>query len=112
MQRFYVCRAYLKWKGKLYRKGDLLPVEFTHHDKARSIYNSRIAVCEVPDEVDNTDSVDNGNGEVQDTSAKTPVATPPESTPPVTSSEKGDEGADKAKPKFNFGLPLTGTPSK
>lgn len=50
MKRFYVCRAYLKWKGKMYYKGDLLPPEFTHHDKARSIYNSRIGECEVLEE--------------------------------------------------------------
>ncbi len=51
MQRFFVCRAYFKWKGKMYYQGDLLPENFTHHDKARSIYNSRIGVCEVEDPV-------------------------------------------------------------
>ena len=104
MRRFYVCRAYLKWKGKMYYKGDLLPETFTHHDKARSISNSRIGECEVPDNVD----------EMQDDSAKTPAATPAtpsEPTPPVGSSEKGTQSADE-KPKFNFGLPLTGTPKK
>ena len=51
MRRFFVCRAYFKWKGKMYHKGDLLPETFTHHDKARSIYNSRIGMCEVEDPV-------------------------------------------------------------
>lgn len=50
MKRFFVCRAYLKWKGKMYYKGDLLPPTFTHHDKARSIYNSRIGECDVRDD--------------------------------------------------------------
>jgi hypothetical protein len=50
MERFFVCRAYLKWKGKMYYKGDLLPVTFTHHDKARSMYNSRIGECDVKEE--------------------------------------------------------------
>lgn len=49
MQRYFVCRAYIKWKGKLYYKGDLLPETFTHHDKARHVHNSRIGVCEVTD---------------------------------------------------------------
>ena len=35
----------------MYYKGDLLPAEFSHHDKARSIYNSRIGECEVEDPV-------------------------------------------------------------
>ncbi len=51
MHRFFVCRAYFKWKGKMYYQGDLLPENFTHHDKARSIYNSRIGECEVEDPV-------------------------------------------------------------
>lgn len=51
MQRYFVCRAYLKWKGKMYYQGDLLPETFTHHDKARSLYISRIGVCEVEDPV-------------------------------------------------------------
>ena len=51
MQRFFVCRAYFKWRGKMYYQGDLLPETFTHHDKARSIYNSRIGMCEVEDPV-------------------------------------------------------------
>lgn len=51
MKRFFVCRAYLKWKGKMYYKGDLLPISFSHHDKARSIYNSRIGECDVEEEL-------------------------------------------------------------
>jgi len=35
----------------MYYQGDLLPENFTHHDKARSIYNSRIGECEVEDPV-------------------------------------------------------------
>jgi hypothetical protein len=84
----------------MYKKGDLLPENFTHHDKARSIYNSRIAVCEVPDVID----------EVKDTSAETPKNTTSESAPSDNASEKGTQTADK--PQFNFSKPLTGTPSK
>lgn len=51
MQRYFVCRAYLKYKGTLYVKGELLPTTFTHHDKARSVYGSRIGVCEVEEKV-------------------------------------------------------------
>ena len=81
----------------MYRKGDLLPETFTHHDKARSIYNSRIGVCEVSEEETN----------VEENSAETPV-TIPESTPPADPSKEGTQSADE-KPKFNFNLPLTGT---
>ncbi|MEG1543470.1 MAG: hypothetical protein RR382_02945 [Tannerellaceae bacterium] len=35
----------------LYTKGELLPITFTHHDKARSVYGSRVGVCEVEEEV-------------------------------------------------------------
>lgn len=108
MKRFYVCRHYLKWKGKMYKKGDLLPENFTHHDKARSIYNSRIGECEVPD----------NNNEMGDTSAEASVAEGsvqgPEATkpaPPISTSEKGTKIAAE-KPKFNFNQPLTGTQSK
>ena len=108
MKRFYCCRAYLKWKGKMYKKGDLLPENFTHHDKARSIYNSRIGECEVPDTID----------EMKDTSAEASVAEgsvqepkAKEPTPSVNTSEKGTQTAAE-KPKFNFSRPLTGTQSK
>ncbi|MFI3171100.1 MAG: hypothetical protein R3Y58_01825 [Eubacteriales bacterium] len=44
MPRYYVTRAYVKWKGKMYYKGDLLPEGFTHRDRARNCYISRIAL--------------------------------------------------------------------
>lgn len=110
MQRYFVCRAYLKWKGKMYYKGDLLPENFTHHDKARSIYNSRIGKCEVPDEKVNPVS----------TPASTPVGTPLTGQPAVSPSsapvsnttqqnnvQQGVNSAD-GTPKFNFGAPITG----
>lgn len=49
MTRFYVCRHYIKWKGHLYKKGELLPEEFTDHDRVRNIYVSRIGKMEVED---------------------------------------------------------------
>lgn len=101
MKRFYVCRAYVKWKGKMYYKGDDLPENFTHHDKARSIYNSRIAMREVPDIED----------EVQDTSAETPENTTPETASSDNASVQGTPPAAE-KPKFNFSRPLTGTQGK
>ena len=100
MQRYYVCRAYFKWHGVMYHKGDLLPPEFTHHDKARTIYNSRIGECEV---------------EVEDPSAtmspadNTPVTGGADDKGPSTedSSVKGTVSAAK----FNFTPTTTGTPS-
>lgn len=52
MTRFYVCRHYIKWKGHLYKKGELLPEEFTDHDRVRNIYVSRIGKMEVEDKPD------------------------------------------------------------
>lgn len=99
MKRFFVCRAYFKWKGKMYYKGDLLPVTFTHHDKARSIYNSRIGECEIPDE-------ENHSAESQDATPPIQEDGKPESVPSASTS--AEEPA--AKPKFVFKQPLTGTP--
>lgn len=135
MQRFFVCRAYLKYKGTLYTKGELLPITFNHHDKARSIYGSRIGVCEVDEAaVDET------------VKAPSPITTPlsgdpgtekddivPESAstdevPEVAAEAASDaievtetsivdevpetvpSSADEA-PKFSFSLPTTGTPT-
>lgn len=49
MQRFIVTRQYIKYKGTLYKKGELLPPEFTERDRCRNIYPSRIGTIEVPD---------------------------------------------------------------
>lgn len=56
---YFVCRSYVKWKGHMYHKGDVFPPNFTHHDKARSIYNSRIGerVVEDAEVVQNTEKV-------------------------------------------------------
>lgn len=42
MQRYIVTRLWIKYKGKIYQKGELLPEGFTHHDKYRHIHSSRI----------------------------------------------------------------------
>lgn len=110
MKRFYVCRHYLKWKGKMYKKGDLLPENFTHHDKARSIYNSRIGECEVPDVIEEVKDT-SAESHVTEGSLEEPKVT--ETVPPTEASNKGTQVADEQpKPKFNFNLPLTGTSSK
>lgn len=85
MKRYFVCRHYIKWKGQLYKKGELLPENFTDHDRVRNIYSSRIAIKEVPDEQPRTSP-----------SNKAPSTKDVEAT---TSSEKG---ATSAKPKFVF----------
>lgn len=115
MKRYFVCRAYMKWKGKMYYKGDLLPENFTHHDKARSIYNSRIGVCDVPEE--KTPTVSTPVAPMADASKGAPISGQPAGSPSNTStnginpsddSSKGVQGAD-GKPTFNFSKPLTGT---
>ncbi len=47
MQRFIVTRQYVKYKGVLYKKGELLPPDFTERDRCRNIYPSRIGTTEV-----------------------------------------------------------------
>lgn len=49
MQRFIVTRQYIKYKGVLYKKGELLPPDFTERDRCRNIYPSRIGTTEVPE---------------------------------------------------------------
>ena len=86
MKRYFVCRHYIKWKGQLYKKGELLPENFTEHDRVRNIYSSRIASKEVPDEQPRTSP-----------SNKAPSTE--EGVEATTSSEKG---TTSAKPKFVF----------
>lgn len=58
MQRFIVIRQYIKYKGVLYKKGELLPPEFTERDRCRNIYPSRIGTTEVPDLEEKTEGID------------------------------------------------------
>ena len=87
---YYVSRAYVKWKGHLYIKGDVFPPTFTHHDKARSIYNSRIGVREV-EETSQKETP-------QDTSSS--VSKP---APLSGKATKADESAKSAAPKKSTG---------
>lgn len=48
-QRYIVTRRWVKYKGKIYTAGELLPETFTHHDRFRSIYPSRFGLVEVED---------------------------------------------------------------
>ena len=48
-KRFVVVRRWVKHKGVMYEKGDYLPEDFTHHDKFRTVYPSRIGVIDLPD---------------------------------------------------------------
>ena len=57
-QRYKVIRRWVKHKGVIYREGDLLPEDFTHHDRFRTVYPSRIGLVEVSDaEITLTDPV-------------------------------------------------------
>lgn len=92
MLRYYVCRHYIKWKGKLYKKGELLPENFTDHDRVRSIYSSRIARKEVEEEAS------------QSQPPQQPLSGQPTTTPTEApeESEVPEKGAEEAKPKFTF----------
>jgi hypothetical protein len=99
MLRYYVCRHYIKWKGKLYKKGELLPENFTDHDRVRSIYSSRIARKKVVEEAPPSQPP-------QQPLSGQPT-TPPESTSDPASEapqepQVPEKGAKEAKPKFTF----------
>jgi len=115
-QRYFVCRAYIKYKGKLYTKGELLPKTFTHHDKARNVYNSRIGLCEVEEEFAE-DSLKvpspiteplSGIGNADEVKENLPLDVLPV-TDVIEVPETVAPAADEA-PKFFFNLP-TGTPT-
>ena len=52
MQRFIVTRQYIKYKGTLYKRGELLPPEFTERDRCRNIYPSRIGTVEIEEKIE------------------------------------------------------------
>lgn len=93
MLRYFVCRHYIKWKGKLYKKGELLPENFTDHDRVRSIYSSRIGRKEVPDEE-----------APQSQPPQQPLSGQPTTPTPEAPEEPAvpEKGAEEAKPKFTF----------
>lgn len=109
MLRYYVSRHYIKWRGKLYKKGELLPENFNDHDRVRSIYSSRIARKEVPDE-----EAPQGQPPQQPLSGQAPTDVTPAApeVPPEAPKDPADEapttpevpekGAEEAKPKFTF----------
>jgi len=92
MQRYYVCRHYIKWKGKLYKKGELLPENFTDHDRVRSIYSSRIARKEVVEEAPPSQPP-------QQPLSGQPTTPAPEA---LQEPQVPEKGAKEAKPKFTF----------
>lgn len=48
--RFKVARKWVKWKGRVYYEGELMPPNFTEKDKYRNIYSRRLIKVEIPDE--------------------------------------------------------------
>lgn len=87
MVRFVVTRQYVKHKGILYKKGELLPPNFTERDRCRNIYPSRIGTIEVAEEVKAEEPE-----KVTEVKAATPV-----------------KGAISAAKTVNGGKPITGT---
>ena len=80
----------------MYVKGDIFPDTFTHHDKARSIYNSRIGVREIPDEM-------------PELSKAKEIPEVPEVTAPLSGIKKVEEVSTAAKPAaFSFTKGISG----
>lgn len=49
MIRYRVKRKFIKFKGKMYKVGELLPPTFTEREMYRNIYPSRIEAVEMPE---------------------------------------------------------------
>ena len=82
-QRYKVVRMWVKHKGIVYRAGDLLPEDFTHHDRFRTVYPSRIGLVEVPD-AEITPIVPVITPETPETAKDTPTG---DTEPPIESSD-------------------------
>lgn len=87
-QRYKVVRLWIKYKGRIYRAGELLPEEFNDHDRFRTIYPSRIGLVEVSD--------------AEITPAQIPEAAEDAPTgdiePPITETETPDEATESEPP--------------
>lgn len=62
-ERYAVTRLWIKHKGAIYRVGDLLPEDFTHHDRFRNLYPSRIGVVDIPETPADTTPITPPTGE-------------------------------------------------
>ena len=88
-ERFIVLYQWVKYKGKMYKAGELLPPEYTNRDRYRFLYPSRIGlkpvtvavesapivVAEAPTETVETESVASEESKAGETLAS-PVTTP------------------------------------
>jgi hypothetical protein len=88
MLRFKVIRQWVKYKGRLWYVGELLPTTFSERDRQRNVFTSRIAAVEVPDE--------------EVTVADAPIVSTPSVTPPAPTPVRVVKPASHVKP--------TGTP--
>lgn len=95
-QRYKVVRLWVKYKGRVYRAGELLPEEFNHHDRFRLTYPSRVGLVEASDALLDTPMAPKAAEDTPTGDIEPPVEgtiTPDnaiESTPP-TSGEVGSE---------------------
>jgi hypothetical protein len=88
-ERYAVTRLWIKHKGTIYRAGDLLPEDFTHHDRFRNLYPSRIGVVDIPETPADTTPITPPTGEQIQLSIpgikpqeEPPLTPPQESEPP------------------------------
>ena len=117
--RYIVTRMWIKYKGVIYRQGDLLPETYTKHDMVRSMYPRRIGVVELPDEPEIPEGAHPGEPSTTDQTqqpppaAQTPVApivpTPPEaSTGPTQPPGVTTSSVPPARPS----IPMSGVPNQ
>lgn len=118
--RYVVTRLWIKYKGAIYREGELLPESFTQHDLIRSMYPRRVGVVEIPDEPETPEGANPGEPSTTDQTqqpppaAQTPVApivpTPPEvSTGPTQPPSITTSSVPPARPSpFVSGVQVQG----
>lgn len=106
-QRFFVCRHYIKWKGTLYKQGDLLPENFTYKDRDRNIYSKRIGICEVTEETapqgPAVSLIPNGTGN------QPPLVAPTTGTPPISPVIPSTTGSPSEQTTITTSDAATGT---
>lgn len=70
--RFKVIRQHVKFKGKLYCVGDVLPENFTEREKFRCTFPSRVAVL-TPEELEQFLKAENGKSKGAESITQAPI---------------------------------------
>jgi hypothetical protein len=109
MLRWQVIKGFVKYKGKVYYQGQLLPASFTDRDREHQVYSRRLIKVEIPDESSTL-------SKPAETIEKAPIDTAkvaeiPEKVeiPPEKVDLLSEKGATPADTEKKIDIPPTGT---